>query len=602
MGHFGRKTQYKIDELLPDESAKLEALYNLEVYPFIGGPKAPLLDITDQQGALWAAIQSLRRAAWREPYEFLWNFALGNNYIRLGMFADAVMVNERALALHPNDPRVGYALATCYRMLTRAAYSTPELREKIGQINRMAEGTGLDDRVIAGGKFDPDGAANELQKLGLTWENAAQESIKHFKKAMALGLSNAEIMAINTIIDSMTVELNQLAGNDRAPKKIADYGSMNIADLIASFSDNNILIRFNASRALEKIGEVAVIPLIQALKDSNSYVRESAAITLGHIKDARAVFPLIQLLDDSNFKVRSAVTIALVDIGEPAVLPLLEILNSRGKYVPQGQNFIPGYRSEIPKNKRKQFYQEAAHALGYLKDKRATQSLCILLKSKDFGDRFTAISALEEMSDPDSELAIIETLYDKNIDVRRYSLNALEKIGDIRALMPLINILVKDKEIQRFAYVPIMRILKKATEKDLRGLGSSVINDLISVLGNNYVWSDATVLLGLIDYPVIDTLNSVLHTNQDQFIRRRIPQVLAQRFLCNKESSDKILDILCETLHDSDKEVKINAVFALEKLKDNRAKDALLRATKDDDIRYYANMALENINKAGFNL
>ncbi len=201
MGFFGRKPRWKINELLADEAAKLEALYDLEVYPFIGGPNSRLSNMTEKQGALGAATQALERAVWREPYEFIWNFALGNNYLRIGRFADAVIANERALALHQNDPRVEYALATCYRMLIRAAYSAPEFRERFGQINKMVEGTGLDD-FIAGGRFDPYQAASELQKLGITWDCAVREAVKHFRRAIALGVSDSEMKFINAIIES----------------------------------------------------------------------------------------------------------------------------------------------------------------------------------------------------------------------------------------------------------------------------------------------------------------------------------------------------------------------------------------------------------------
>jgi tetratricopeptide (TPR) repeat protein len=205
MGLFGRKPRYTIHGFLREEQAKLEALYTLEVYPVIGGPQAALFTIQDQQKLSWAAVQALERAALREPYEFLWHFALGDHYFRLGRFADAVMTNRRALALHPNDTRAEYAMATCLRMLTRAAYSGREFGEMVVRMNKMIEGTEL-ERFLAGGKFDPYQATYELQKLGLTWEYAARESVKHFKKAIALGLPSSETKSVNTIIESMREE------------------------------------------------------------------------------------------------------------------------------------------------------------------------------------------------------------------------------------------------------------------------------------------------------------------------------------------------------------------------------------------------------------
>ncbi len=55
----------------------------------------------------------------------------------------------------------------------------------------------------------------------------------------------------------------------------------------------------------------AVEPLIQALKDNNSYVRCCAALALGEIKDKRAVEPLILALKDNNSYVREDAALAL---------------------------------------------------------------------------------------------------------------------------------------------------------------------------------------------------------------------------------------------------------------------------------------------------
>jgi HEAT repeat protein len=56
--------------------------------------------------------------------------------------------------------------------------------------------------------------------------------------------------------------------------------------------------------AADALGEIkdtrAVGPLIQALKDNDSFVRMSAAGALGDINDTRAVEPLIHALTDDN--------------------------------------------------------------------------------------------------------------------------------------------------------------------------------------------------------------------------------------------------------------------------------------------------------------
>ena len=58
---------------------------------------------------------------------------------------------------------------------------------------------------------------------------------------------------------------------------------------------------------LGKIGDKeAVGPLIAALKDWDSHVREQAAVVLGKIGDKKAVEPLIAALKDRDSDVRGA--------------------------------------------------------------------------------------------------------------------------------------------------------------------------------------------------------------------------------------------------------------------------------------------------------
>jgi HEAT repeat protein len=72
--------------------------------------------------------------------------------------------------------------------------------------------------------------------------------------------------------------------------------------------------QMKAKSALEKIGEPAVEPLIQVLKDEYKGVRKDAVEVLGKIGDARAVEPLIQALKDEDEGFRTAAKQALEKI------------------------------------------------------------------------------------------------------------------------------------------------------------------------------------------------------------------------------------------------------------------------------------------------
>lgn len=89
----------------------------------------------------------------------------------------------------------------------------------------------------------------------------------------------------------------------------------------------------NASDAVIEIGEPAIEPLIEALKDDKMDVRYFAAKALGEIGDERAVKPLIGLLNDEEWFVHTMAAEALVKIGEAAVEPLIETLKDENVYI-----------------------------------------------------------------------------------------------------------------------------------------------------------------------------------------------------------------------------------------------------------------------------
>lgn len=87
--------------------------------------------------------------------------------------------------------------------------------------------------------------------------------------------------------------------------------------------------REKATIALMELGKPSVVPLTEALKDEDMYVRQMAAVALREladksaITDKREVGPLIQALRDEDKNVRLLTAIALAEIGdERAVEPL----------------------------------------------------------------------------------------------------------------------------------------------------------------------------------------------------------------------------------------------------------------------------------------
>jgi HEAT repeat protein len=101
--------------------------------------------------------------------------------------------------------------------------------------------------------------------------------------------------------------------------------SGNIKGLIKALQyEKDFGVQVHAEIALVEIGAPAVMPLIKVLQDKRKDVRKFAIETLGKIGDERAVMPLIEALDENWYPA----TEALARINTPqAIEPLLAILH-----------------------------------------------------------------------------------------------------------------------------------------------------------------------------------------------------------------------------------------------------------------------------------
>ncbi len=97
---------------------------------------------------------------------------------------------------------------------------------------------------------------------------------------------------------------------------------------------------------------------------------------------------------------------ALVEIGEPAVNPLIEVLNSKN----------PSIRTM------------ATSILGRIKNARATEHLITMLKDENWGVRVAAVGALGKAGDHAAIEPLINAIKDSNIEVRT---GAIVSLGHI---------------------------------------------------------------------------------------------------------------------------------------------------------------------------
>jgi beta-lactamase regulating signal transducer with metallopeptidase domain len=184
--------------------------------------------------------------------------------------------------------------------------------------------------------------------------------------------------------------------------------------LVEALKDTDKDVRETAVNALVQMRDPRIFdPLVAALKDASADVREQAAFGLGQLRDARAVDPLSAALKDQNASVREQAVFALGQLRAAsaidAITPALRDTNADVR-------------------------EQAAFALGQIRDRRTVEPLISALKDEKPNVREQAAFALGQMRDPKSIEALVIALKDANADVREQAAFALGQIGDARAI------------------------------------------------------------------------------------------------------------------------------------------------------------------------
>ena len=239
-----------------------------------------------------------------------------------------------------------------------------------------------------------------------------------------------------------------------------------IEPLIHALNEENEDVRQAAAEALAKIGEPAIPPLIAALKHFST--REGAAgvlLMLGDPAVRRAVEQLVIAFDGEDDDARGAAIEAMVEIGRPAVEPLIAALSNTSlnkrkidiKYivvVTDTEELIPHHLdlrarvSEVLQDKGLSVRGAAAGALGMIGDARAIDPLIAVLRDDDMLLRWIAAGVLFEFG-ATGIFEVITTLNDDDLLLTGIG-TTLVLIGDARTVKPLIAKLnEKDGEVHK---------------------------------------------------------------------------------------------------------------------------------------------------------
>jgi HEAT repeat protein len=293
----------------------------------------------------------------------------------------------------------------------------------------------------------------------------------------------------------------------------------------------------------------AVVPLIQALRHPDSYVRERAAEALGELGDARAIDPLVEALADrgdsdrlESMAVRHAAAMALAKLGEVSFRSL-----------------------------------------------------------EGIGDPFHGLERLAECGDPRLLRPILRALHDPDDSrARADAAVALSKLGDLRAVQPLMAATMDDDwEVQSRAFEALGRLkTDEAFEflvKEADGGSHAAVKGLakygdvrgtdavIELIDHSEVWKAGEA------YWLFRALGEIGGERAFQRLQREVEGGEAEAIWPLAKTGDpRAVDVLIQrlgdhdaaTITDSDALGVANAADALAKLGESRAVGPLIDVLK----------------------
>lgn len=297
------------------------------------------------------------------------------------------------------------------------------------------------------------------------------------------------------------------------------------ATLVKATKDEDVLIRKTAANALGwiKFSNQSLDYIIDAFLNDDKVVRSQIAFVLGRIasqgiRSPRAVQLLIDALNDKSQQVQEKAAQALGMFKDAdAVEPLINALNG----------------SDMVRN-------AALSSLGVLQDERAVEPLINLYKNK------TSLKTLRQnilinlglIGSTKAFQLILDTLRDKDVQIRAAAVNALGWLGNQQAIEPLIQALETDEVL---------------------------------------VASQAAQSLGQLKaYRVFELL-----LNKARFAKHPLIQIYSIKGL-GELRSEQAFDFLIKVLKSPYSDFRYEAAIALGKLGDERALEELDKLVKND--------------------
>jgi HEAT repeat protein len=374
-----------------------------------------------------------------------------------------------------------------------------------------------------------------------------------------------------------------------------------VEPLAAIAETRDFYLAFPALDALTRIGESSSAPrLVPLLEDA--MLRVPAADALGQLGDEDVVAPLVTLLNTPN-----APTIAIVR-ALTTLYDRFERLFQEGEFIadlvrsaikPTGaQNLLDALSEASDESLR-----SMALVLGWLEGEAEEKALTRLLGRATA--RKEVVEALVRHGARSAQL-LIEQLDDEDFETRQAAVITLGRIGDTRAVGPLVRVLADDPELVIAAAGALAKIGDRGAFEALLSLIShddasvrQAVIAAINSLGHPEMANRAAALLedpdprvresavriaGYFGYDNCTTLLLERCQDADEHVRRAAIEHIPYL------EDERVIPTLADALENGPPPVRASAAQAFARVDSNAAATYLTAALSDPDqwVRYFA--------------
>ena len=416
---------------------------------------------------------------------------------------------------------------------------------------------------------DPRAVEPLIQALGYDdfgdWDEREKDNDFQIKAVEALG-KIGDARAIKPLMEAIKLEDWEVRGE--ISKTFAKIGEPAIKPLIDEIFYGDF--RGLALYVLEKMGELAVGPLLEALEDlwityfgeEGLELAEEIILTLGEIGEP-AVIPLIQILKTDYWQARMYAAEALEKTGdERAIEPLVQALRDDEADEPiedvraKAAEGLDKLDWEPRNDKEKAHYLIAKNQwdelvkLGEIGIKELIQDL----KFRDACITEHIFLTLIKIGEP-AVKPLIKALKEDDTQIRELAASALTEIGE-PAVIPLIKALKEENLSIRFNVAVILGDIgdERAVEPLIKALEDK----------NSEVRSMAAFALGDIgDSKAIEPLIQALK-DEDWNVRWGATEALG------KIGNSRAAEVLSKALNDKNQNVRRAAIYALKNIKEKK--------------------------------